>query len=66
MEKYEIWKNKRLFASFEQGDLSRFGTPFNQEIAVQEFNSCVSYWVLKGVKAEWELRICKRMKKWNL
>jgi hypothetical protein len=59
MEIYEIWKNGRFFASFTQGDPSRFGKSFNREIAHREFDSCVSYWTDKGVKAEWELRFRK-------
>jgi hypothetical protein len=57
MERYEIFKNKRLFASFTEGIVSRFGKPFSRDIALLEFHSCVAFWSAKGVIASWELRI---------
>ena len=57
METYEIWKNGRMFAAFEHGDPSRFGTAFDRETAGKEFDSCVAHWTAQRVKAQWELRI---------
>lgn len=62
---YEIWKNDKLFASFDHGDLSRFGVPFDADIAKREFDSCVQYWRSKGCKAEWafHIRVCEPNKR---
>jgi hypothetical protein len=57
MERYQIFKNKRLFASFTECMVSRFGKPFSRDIALLEFDSCVAFWSAKGVIASWELRI---------
>ena len=57
-EVYEIWKNKRFYAGFTEGDKSRYWKPFDLEIALREFNSCIDFWrEEKGIKAQWELRI---------
>lgn len=57
MEVYEIWNGRRFCASFDKGDPSRFGPAFNREVAIQEFNSWISFQASKGYKGEWELRI---------
>ena len=36
METYDILKDGKLFASFTYGDPSRFGKPFDREIAGKE------------------------------
>ncbi len=57
MERYEIWKNGRMFAGFQEGDLSRFGEPFSRLIAQREFDSCMGYWENCHSRSTWELRI---------
>lgn len=57
MEMYDIIKDGKLFASFTYGDPSRFGTPFNREIAGKEYDACRTFWENKGAWTNWELRI---------
>lgn len=57
-EVYEIWKDGRMFASFEQGDDSRFEEKFNRQVAGRELDSCIAHHMCnKGNKSKWELRI---------
>ena len=57
METYDILKDGKLFASFTCGDPSRFGKPFDREIAGKEYDACRTFQEHKGVWAKWELRI---------
>jgi len=56
--KWEIWKNGRFFAGFEEGFPCRRGGVFgNDDDALSEFDDCIRFWESKGVTANWELRI---------
>ena len=67
METYDILKDGKLFASFTYGDPSRFGKPFDREIAGKEYDACRTFWENKSVwwnraQANWELRIHEAQK----
>ena len=57
LETYDILKDGEIFASFTYGDPSRFGKPFDREIAGKEYDACRTFWKNKGVLAHWELRV---------
>lgn len=49
MKEYQILKDNRIFAVFHEGDNSRFGLPFNDEIFEKEFKGCQWHWVDSGI-----------------
>jgi hypothetical protein len=44
LEKYTILKDNKFFASFTEGDESRFGEPMSYEVFRREYSLCVNYW----------------------
>lgn len=63
MERYEIYRDRRFVAGFNEGDMSRFGVPFDREVAMREFDSCVNVWEERSKTGfNWELRVCLLLK----
>ena len=60
--RYEIHRDGHFFAGFTEGNASRFGEPFNDAVALREFDSCVEAWKVhgRGRVYAWEFRILKQ------
>lgn len=56
-EVYELYKDGRFIAAWDQGDPERDGGTMNRETLEREFKACVAYWRSRGSKATFEMRI---------
>jgi len=63
METYTIIRDDHTWAVFQEGDPSRFEKPFDRQIALREFDSCVAFWKSKGTRHDWSLLIQIKRKK---